>query len=238
VTTTTAVKERPILFSAPMVRAILSGRKTQTRRIVMPQPPEGFHGPEMGPNGLWAFVRVRKHNEWHDVKCPYGEPGDRLWVRETFYADHGDYADGGRLPAERPDWADDMLYYPADARGDGSWCCGLIPECSCAEVGKPKARPSIHMPRWASRLTLEVTGVLVERLQDISEADAIAEGIEERDGELQGSRAFYLYDHRCHWTRSPVESYQTLWESINGKGAWAANPWVWAITFKRAEAES
>jgi len=172
-----------------MVRAILAGRKTQTRRIVKPQPSylidtkcssyttslvsrngDLYPGPE-------AYGVYSEEEAW---PCPYGQPGDRLWVRESFYCDTLPFADGGPLPKSKPDWADDNLYY----RADGT-CCQIIPECSCGEVGKPKFRPSIHMPRWASRITLEIVSVRVERLHAITEADAIAEGIERDAAEFK-----------------------------------------------------
>jgi hypothetical protein len=203
-TTITTVRERPILFSGEMVRAILDGRKTQTRRIVKPQPPAGFHGPEMGPNGLWAFVRVRKHNEWHDVKCPYGLSGDRLWVREAWTLGDGcaePLKAGLREETERRE-----VHYRADWGGiedDVVW------------------KPSIHMPRWASRITLEITDVRVERLHEINEADARAEGV------LPA-----VYDG--HETKGEARIlFRELWEKINGHESWAANSFVWVIEFKR-----
>jgi hypothetical protein len=220
------VKERPILFSAPMVRAILDEQKTQTRRIVKPQPlgelwPGGkcydyyptivVKGEEVPGDMVFGFG-----NEDMGWVCPYGKPGDRLWVRETFYVDHIDYI-GKRLPKAKPAEIDDMIYYRADGE-----CCEQIPECSCWEVGKPEWRPSIHMNRWASRITLEVTGVRVERLQEISEGDAIAEGVEWNAGPL-----------RCGHT-NPISAYRGLWNQINGGGSWDANPWVWVIDFALA----
>ena len=187
------MKERPIIFSGPMVRAILEGRKTMTRRVV-----KNAH-----------IITCDDRTGATDTRCPYGVPGDRLWVKETFYVDHGDFFYGGPLPKERPIWADDMLYFRADSpRGS---CCDLIPECQCAEVGPTKWRSSIHMPRWASRITLEVVGVLVQRVQDISEEDARAEGF--------ASRA----------------EFAAYWDTIHGPGAWERNDWVWVFEYRRFE---
>ena len=181
------MKERPILFSAPMVLALIAGTKTQTRRLVKTpaSPATGFD---------WSSCLCREIAKCDQpcVRCgaiagpsPYGTPGDRLWVRETFAPSDTDDARAGR-------WE-----YRADNHD---------PLCM-------KWRPSIFMPRRASRLTLEVTGVRVERLQEISEADAIAEGVGYHVG-------------------GPVLAYRTLWKSINGAGSWKANPWVWRIEFR------
>lgn len=195
--TETAVRERPILFSGPMVRAILDGRKTQTRRVIKPQPEfftsdiEGgieFECPTTsGTYSKKSFARL----------CPYGKPGERLWVREAFY-DRADYAAIGKHHKER-------FVYVVDGV-KGGW----------------RAHPSIHMPRIASRITLEITDVRVERLQEISEEDAVAEGLRKtsfRDGRGEES---------ARW------NFRTLWDSINGKKyPWASNPWAWAITFRK-----
>jgi hypothetical protein len=186
------MKERPILFSAPMVRAILEGRKTQTRRVVK-------KSAEMDTNGFMALVPDEK-------KCPYGQAGDRLWVRETFHV----------CPHH-----DDVFYKSDDL---------LLPRKCMAHR---RWRPSIHMPRWASRITLKITGVRVERLQDISEADAIAEGIEP-DGDFWKHYGPHplkdLGENVAH--AYPVNSFRSLWHSINGPESWAANPWVWVVEFK------
>ncbi len=195
--------DRPILFSAPMVRSLLAGTKTQTRRVAkhplaqnlsyIVDIGKGWFGDEEGE------VQIR---------CPYGQPGDRLWVRETWAAPHGEDA---RPP--RAIQCDQMrIHYAAsEDRGGLLW------------------RPSIHMPRWASRITLEVTGVRVERLQDISEADAMAEGVQ----------CDSTIDHRSARTEDgkllhshAVDQYRALWESSNGPGSWEANPWVWVVEFK------
>jgi len=206
-----AVRERPILFQGNMVRAILSGSKTQTRRVVKLK---GWHTIEERDDGKqwpWMYDSDRDADYW--LPCPYGKPGDRLWVRETWQAVNGN------------DRARHIVTHPAPNRG---W----IEYAATPRADEPayKWRPSIHMPRWASRITLEITEVRVERLQDISKADAQAEGIE-RDG-----FAWRHYTRPCRFTcTDPRMSYQTLWESINGPGSWEANPWVWCVSFRRIE---
>ena len=246
---TMATKERPIIFSAPMVRAIIDGAKTQTRRVVKPQPtvPEEFISFCLwGDQLATADSRDEEAGVVDEWTCPYGQRGDRLWVRENFYVDHA-------IKVE-----DDVIYYPADARRKGPWCCQLIPECACAEVGKPRIRPSIHMPRWASRLTLELTDVRVQRLQEISEEDARAEGVrppgaeppEYLDFDLcrqcggsgifdSGSMDGMRFDTDCRNCDTCKKCFRNLWKLINDKRpgcAWDSNPWVWALTFRRVEA--
>ena len=232
------MRERPILFSAPMVRSILEGRKTQTRRIVRPQPyfaPMREHWQWDGAHGhaSWsgdrpqaaALLGLREH-------CPYGRPGDRLWVRETWAPAHPDYhteAEGLRL-GDRP------------VHPDGRWCWyratdGEV-ESGDDEDNLVRWRPSIHMPRWASRITLEVTGVRVERLQEISDEDARAEGI--KPVRLPMAGAFGTTVYAAEWP-APVSgdtaraAFRALWESINGAESWDANPWVWVVEFRRVE---
>lgn len=223
--------ERPILCSAPMVRALLAGRKTQTRRVVKP----GMY--------IWEGQSEDdcEHIYQHDprfgekcaklVPCPYGAPGDRLWVRETWRTEElADGTDGVRFP-------------------DGAFCaCENTPEVGDAWGSQHSAksarrgtvwRPSIHMPRWASRITLEVTGVRVERLQDISEEDARAEGAQvvpfyPDDGfPLSDGWTHVGDDGKCVLYTSARDSFRSLWESINGADSWAENPWVWVVSFKR-----
>lgn len=192
------MKERPILFSAPMVRAILSGTKTQTRRVVKDGP--ALH---------------QGHTAWEMTRCPYGQPGGVLWVRETWRHIEGGAvydAAGGVMDA----FDSETIYRADKPHAHGPW------------------KPAIHMPRWASRITLEVTGVRVERLQDISEDDCLAEGIanvvRENLPRIQQCGEYDAIDV------DPVAEYQSLWESINGPGSWDTNPWVWVIEFKRTEA--
>jgi hypothetical protein len=195
------VKERGILFSAPMVRALLAGTKTQTRRVVKPR------------DLAWMDEHQGLRERDNALRCPHGKPGDRLWVRETFSDDRAETiyrADGG-MPA---DWFD----------AGSKW------------------RPSIFMPRALSRITLDIVGVRVERLQDISEADAIAEGcateevVSDYDGAVIKVPAEIPHPSGVGWQGwdTALDWYADLWESINGPGSWDANPWVWVVEFKRA----
>ncbi len=203
------MKERPILFSGPMVRALLDGTKTQTRRILKLKP--GFDVEERDDGTLWPWA---EHPDCDDdvwMPCPQGEIGDQLWVRETWaYGIHA-------MAAERDE--DGPFVYAADGTTQGRLC--------------DRWTPSIHMPRWASRILLDIKAVRVERLQDISEADAIAEGIEKT------ANGFWsLYGTAdVDGTYSPRSSYRALWESISGPGSWDANPWVWVVEFQRAQAQ-
>lgn len=193
------MRERPILFSAPMVRAILAGTKTQTRRVVKPRKDRDM-GCELAPNELAGEVNG---GEYRNAYC---EPGDHLWVRET-WAPHFMYE--GVKPADILIDARSCLFYAADG--------GITGGCGASQRAK-RWRPAIHMPRAASRITLEVTGVRVERLNDISRGDAMAEGCpfpNMADGE-----------NPRHW-------YMQLWEQINGAGSWDANPFVWIVEFRR-----
>ena len=216
------VKERPILFSAPMVRAILEDRKTVTRREVKKRAALDCLAAGFEP----AFLALSGNADL----CPYGRPGDRLWVRETWYCDHFEVMRGPYLKPDDLDVSeavnDGTLVYAAD---------GLTPY----EADQPIWKPSIHMPRWASRILLEITAVRVERLQDISEEQAKAEGI--------ASVAFRPDDGWPICTgymvgtddgKSPLETtaaraFTKLWSSINDPHAWDANPWVWVVEFKR-----
>lgn len=210
------MKERPILFSGEMVRAILSGRKKQTRRVVKLA--------EFQPSGTsgyrWSW-RDKRHrwNECNDAmlayQCPYGIAGDRLWVREAF-ADVPCPADEPH-PRLRIGPNGEGITWRADWTGNPS---GF------------KWQPSIHMPRWASRITLEITGIRVERLQDITEEDAIAEGLEKRS--WVGPAQFTDNKGRTVHGR-PLGVFRELWQSINGPESWAANPWVWVVSFRRIE---
>lgn len=193
------VKERPILFSAPMVRAILDGTKTQTRRVV--KQPERYEG------GL--------HNCLHC--CPYGQPGERLWVRETWMS-----VKGTGVEARDPHTKERTDYAFAADHPPGSY------SDECRKDFGLKWKPSIHMPRVASRILLEITEVRVERLRSISEADALAEGIVRLpDG------GFGLPKGEHYHAADPRISYLSLWESINGPGSVEADAWVWAVSFRR-----
>lgn len=232
-----STKERPILFSGPMVRALLDGSKTQTRRVMKRQPPaviqDGYlpkvywpaRDKHMSSRGDRAYLQFEQPGEYdgrhimkdgYGFECPHGQPGDRLWVRETWAIEclgrvgtpegydcsyELEYrADGATREFDCPPGTDDSAYLRAYDRMRGDWW------------------PSIHMPRWASRITLEVTGVRVERLQDISRGDAMDEG--------------------CPFPNmaagdDPRQWFSGLWSQINGAESWDANPWVWVVEFKR-----
>lgn len=217
------MKERPILFSAPMVRAILSGAKTQTRRIL--KQPKRKDGAKLLPE-LLRDIGVGQ-------ACPYGAVGDRLWVRET-WAPH---ADEGQT----------FINYHAAKSGNGGVTePGLVrPEIFYrADGGDPfinNWRPSIHIPRWASRINLEVTDVRLERLQEISEEDAKAEGalwhegLKSADGSAIGHSGWrHDPEHGVVWPTAR-DSFFSLWERINGTESLRANPWVWVVSFRRGD---
>ncbi len=231
------VTEHPIIFAGPLVRAILDGSKTQTRRPIKPQPKASHLGYMACDDGSLLCGPDYPDCDDDVVRCPYGQPGDRLWVRERFYIDDVRHLD--TIPKERPaDLHDGGLLYHADANGKEPACCHILGECACGEVGKPRWRPSIHMPRWSSRITLEVTGVRVERLQDISEHDAEAEGATFRANEDDSIREFarkrYGMPDRAV---GPRECFSITWDRIyvpKGMG-WYTNPWVWVVEFRKVE---
>ncbi len=203
------MKEHPIIFSGPMVKAILEGRKTQTRRLnglkKVNEQPDNFEFIEQDRHGYFVFRKYldRDRDAYYDrfTRCPYGQVGDRLWVREAFTKIEG---------TGQGDW---NLMYKADPTVD--------------PYGLAKWKPSIHMPRWASRITLEITGVKVERIQEIQDTptDALKEGIK-------------LKQPYVHADLKVVADFKELWDSINAKRGygWDVNPWDWALTFKVANA--
>lgn len=242
-------RERPILFSSVMVRAILDGRKTQTRRVVKPQPPDqpssdchpshtakhpmpyldsycSQRKTDKNPRGMseqWCWWQVGDRQCLPTFKCPYGQPGTVLWVRETWglmcYHDPTDWCEGSIKGVPEVELRERYAVEHA-----ANW---NLPNESA------RWRPSIHMPRWASRITLEITGVRVERLQEISEEDAKSEGVE-----FSSAVASFICDTpamRADRKSAYRSAFVDLWESINGPGSWDANPWVWVIEFRRLE---
>lgn len=229
----THLKERGIIFSSPMVRALLAGKKTQTRRIVgsardadngelvdvpddglalWTDPATGYPREAKDPNWLWRpanAIDCSCEDGGPFWKCPYGSPGDRLWVRET-WARHYSGMEGCR-PHYRADLPEEK-----DAAMTANHAFGLM-----------KWKPSIHMPRRLSRIDLEITEVRVERLNAISEEDAEAEGIPYIDN----GRGILQWSAAGKWYVYVQDAYKGLWNSINGKGSWDANPWVWCISF-------
>lgn len=229
------MKERPILMSAPMVRAILAGTKTQTRRIMKVQPPSADYELALcvettgnrKNEGKLHWVKAERsmgfpnvtHSDERHFECPYGQPGDRLWVRET-------WGEGCHtVCCNRP-----QISFEEGPHGEavpcGEYCCGNPdPEQHIAYRADgdddtiTRWRPSIHMPRWASRILLEVVSVRVERLQDISGPDALEEGFNGGCG-----------CPTCETAAKPW--YRQLWEDINGPDSWETNPYVWVVEFK------
>lgn len=210
------MKERPILFNAPMVRALLDGSKTQTRRVAKP-----VKHPDLG--NLYdpgALVLEREPQHVIERACPYGQPGDRLWVRETCAA--WESTDG-----------EDFVHYFADGtyhaiedteQAADDW---LVMNTYRGKRGATV--PGIHMPRWASRILLEIVAVHVERLGAIGEADARAEGVTIEERHMNGYCA-------GEFLPPSIRAFRELWEGINGAGSWDANPWVWVVKFKRVRA--
>lgn len=238
----TAIKERPILFSAPMVCAILDGRKTVTRR-----PVKGFQIPvedasvAAGERHRWMAIAQRDPRYGFGVfgateaecakdleefaPCPYGRRGERLWVREAWATD----AQVDSI-APRDLSQGEPILYPAD---------GAIRQTGCSMITQGRGRPSIHMPRWASRILLEITDVRVERLQEISEGQAVDEGLiweGVKDGQTYWNHADHRYPPGSHQQFSvsgtdAISAFRNLWKSTGGD--WDANPWVWVVEFKR-----
>ena len=214
------MSDKPIIFSAPMVRALLEGRKTQTRRIIKPQPTGISKAERIGGTSRSWRITPESNRCSVDFKSPDIGVGDRLYVREAC-------ATWGRGPEREP-----VEFPVASAADDPEWE-GIKHDARTSKGDEWKIRPSIHMPRWASRLTLTVTDVRVQRLQEISEADAEAEGIER----LISRRGFYdpTMSHGAvrfgHYFLSAREAFQALWNSLHGPEAWDANPWVAAYSF-------
>ena len=216
------MKERGMIFNAEMVRALLDGRKTQTRRPIKWKQTRFTEIGEREDGSKWPWSEDAEHacDFWHP--CPFGAVGDRIWVRETWSSDFANY------------YPNDRVWYAADNNRqlDIDMVDGVrgiySPE---SDVHVPfRWHPSIHMPRWASRILLEITDVRVERLNAISQEDAQAEGME-----LTGWRPTYSDPDSGGEVLTPYDNFAQLWESIYGEESWKANPWVWVIEFKRVE---
>jgi hypothetical protein len=238
------MKDRPILFSAPMVRALLDGSKTQTRRVIKAK--EVF---------ISASGAVMDMAEGHikEINFPYGEQGGYLWVRETFAlqscvdGESPPFSDGRPIKHRNADDAEGYSplwvqahYRATDPEPELYYQDEHCSKCSDEDFGHVHWKPSIHMPRWASRSTLKMTGLKVERLHDISKKDAFAEGVTKRNG-------LYCMDWSLVGTPhplggvitesyiandNPVGAFATYWERRNGRNSWDANPWIWAIEFE------
>ncbi|HFN0531050.1 hypothetical protein ACVSSC_19330 [Klebsiella pneumoniae] len=227
------MKERGMIFNGEMVRALLDGRKTQTRRIIKDC--------TVGRDQISKFIQIEKKfigcypedvPELIRECCPYGIPGARIWVREAF-----------RVHSRATDVA--TLVYKASERNSWTEQTHRVPVAVCNKPATPeKWTPSQHMPRWASRILLEITDVRVERLNAISPEDAESEGLERTNftgfGDEPGLPSYpepdvYFDPLKKQWKEYPPEAFAGLWESIYGEGSWLANPWVWVIEFKRVE---
>lgn len=205
------MKLRPILFSTEMVQAILAGCKTQTRRVVKPQPdgyPCGICTSSTESKDIGAFGFAKDERITANIKCHYGQVGDVLWVRETWAPALGYFA-------YKADYTAETLALPENK---GLW------------------KPSIHMPFEAARIFLQITDIRVERLQDITEEDAKAEGVWPSDRDMTLAQRYYNY---CNPSNPQGFSFKVgfelFWQSINGKDSWNANLWVWVIEFERIE---
>ncbi|HCB1050392.1 TPA: hypothetical protein MYN33_001712 [Klebsiella pneumoniae] len=202
----TKISERGMIFNAEMVRALLDGRKTQTRRPIKWKQTRFTEIGEREDGSKWPWSEDAEHacDFWHP--CPFGAVGDRIWVREAF-----------RVHSRATDVA--TLVYKASERNSWTEQTRRVPVAVCNKPATPeKWTPSLHMPRWASRILLEITGVRVERLRSMSQDDARAEGVIAASGPMEAGLAF-----------------RELWDSIYGEESWKANSWVWVIEFKRVE---
>ncbi|EOT1756571.1 morphogenetic protein [Citrobacter koseri] len=213
--------ERGMIFNGEMVRAILDGRKTQTRRIVKS---DCMDIGEKDDGTLWPW---REHDNGGDYwyPCPFGEVGDRIWVRETWQAIHDSVDEFGHV--------EERTYSPSIPKEKDRYWHTVYAEHFGDENREDRGfpwRPAIHMPRWASRILLEITSVRVERLNDISQKDAQAEGME-----LTGWRPTYSDPDSGGEVWTPYDNFAELWQSLYGVGSWLSNPWVWVIEFRRIE---
>jgi hypothetical protein len=219
-------KEIPMLFSTPMVQAILNKLKNQTRRTKgldkINENPNNWEFVGLGPNpenekddALHAYFKIVGTDTWMHIKCPYGIIGDILWVRET-------WINGPNYP----EFGERYRYKASESK---------------QFISEWKWKPSIFMPKAACRIKLQVEKINVERLNDISKIDAISEGIEYKEM-LAVDGFFFMFKNYLarkrdllHWNRNPIDSYESLWDKINDKGSWDKNPWVWVIKFRILE---
>lgn len=201
----TPPKARPIIFSAPMVQAILRGEKTETRRLVKPQPGSLFKS--FGKLPTCTCHPYGFHDGEHHYRSPYGQPGDLLWVRETFFCNHFGYPTG-----PREELLEEMHY-----RADGT------PDFEGEEIYM-RWQPSTHMPRWASRILLEITDVQVEHLRDITEEGA----------QREGAPQMHLDDLGGTW-KTHKRGFESIWTRLHGEDSWIANPWVWVVQFSKVQ---
>lgn len=248
-------RERPIIFSGPMVQAILAGRKTQTRRIVKPSAYQlkyrrerGYQFTEEQSNNAAgsaasALLSMFGRGADYDHPCPYGKPGDRLWVRETWRPGVSHSC------TDTCDCGDVFVTYAADGKhAYFTEYAGVIPDTWYLPQAAKRGNVSpLHMPRWASRILLEITEVRVERLQNINGEDAIAEGLSRLSKDAGRTWKFGIPDrdglpgndddgwHWQDWSVDPREAFARIWRLIHGEGSWQLNPWVWVIEFKRLE---
>ena len=208
------MKEYPIIFNTEMVRAILEDRKTQTRRIMKPQP--------IFKDGQVEFKKaICFEYQWQSIfpsYYPFGKVGDRLWARET--------------------WADMVCVGSTEkgkGKGENSPCYKASSDATDLKILKGYWKPSIHMPRWASRITLEITDIRVERVQDISEEECRKEGLKQHSKkDIHGTQFMYYEDYSGNNNYCTARaSFKHLWNSIYGKGAWERNDWVWVLSFKK-----
>ena len=246
------MKSRPILFSAPMVLALRDDSKTQTRRIAklttslpngkgwtcLQKPGTNTVIPLIDGQWQWSPAAGDDYRPYPNIAeyCPYGVPGDQLWTRESFSC----FGSSDSITPPVPRQCQIRYLADRDTGKSAVW----VPMPADAKEPKPslKGKPSIHMPRWASRDTLALTRVWVERVQDISEEDAMAEGVKPIDGWYDSAGGMVVcstraaIDFNVDTSKSPRDhrgAYAILWDEINGPGSWNANPWVWALEFKR-----
>lgn len=209
------MRETGIIFTGGNPAAILDGRKTQTRRIITPALPDGRHSPFLGADGIWRWMTGVVSYVDDERRCRYGGAGDRLWMREAWK--HGtapnDYGEGMAGFADG-----DFRMHPKEPKGGEHWC------------REWRNKSPMYMPRWASRATLEIVQLRPERLQDITEEDAKAEGVEPAPG-----HGVYPSKHAAR-VPSYREGYRLLWAKLHGARSWDLNPWTWAIHFRPLKA--